>query len=209
MDDEKKLTVLLDLYKVFKDCMERSKKNVFDTYRIYIPALFTLLVAISQIKEIRQALENMGIEIIYVIPIIGIFILISYAQVVYDLTNVICLGAYLWFLEQKINEVISEEVAFWEKKFGEPLKMIKPEYTQEKLTQKLTQEKLLRYIYIYFGPIVIALAWAMAIIGILGINLISIGYSLMMALGILLFTLIIGHRRLGKAEEFYEKYHDC
>ena len=74
MSEEKELTVLIELYKIFRDSMEKSKKNVLDTYRIYIPALFGLLIATSKIKEIRHALEDTGIHIAYVIPIIGFFI---------------------------------------------------------------------------------------------------------------------------------------
>ena len=197
MDDEKKLTALLELYKIFKDCMERSKKHVLDTYRIYIPALFGILVAIDKIGKISQNLENV---MVYIIPIIGIFILISYAQVVYDLTDVICLGVYLWFIEQRINKIVSEDVAFWEEKFGEPLKMIAP---------KNWKERLLKHIYVYIGPVIIAIAWIFAMIGILGINIKSIVYSSMMFLGLFLLTHIIGHRRLKDAEEFYNKLKDC
>lgn len=193
MNDEKKLKVLLELYKVHIECIEKNKKNVLDTYRIYIPALFGLLIAISQIKEISRILESIGINIVYIIPAIEFFIIVSYTQVVYDLTDIICSGAYLYFLEQKINKTVSEKIALREEWFGESLRMINPENWKERLLRKM---------YIYIGPIAIPIAWVVMVAGIIGINLISIGYSLIMTLAIILFTWIIGCRRLEKAKNF-------
>lgn len=196
MDREKEITISIELYKAFRESMERSKKNVLDTYRIYIPALFGLLIAISKIKEVSQALENIGIQIVYIIPVIGLFIIVSYAQVVYDLTDVVCLGAYLRFLELKINKYASENIAIWEEKFGEALKMAIPSNKQE---------KLLRSTYVLIGPIVIMMAWVIVTVGILGITWISVLYSSIFCLIVILLTVSIGWRRLMNAQNFAEK----
>jgi len=201
MDKEKELTVLIELYKIFRDCMERSKKNVLDTYRIYIPALFGFLIAISKIDVTSQALKGLGIH--YIIPAVGFFIIVSYAQVVYDLTDVICLGAYLRFLELNINNIIkiynSIDVAFWEEKFGEALKMANP---------KNIHEKLLRYTYIALGPSIIMGVWIAVIVCILGKTWISLAYASIFCLIIGVLTYIIGLRRLRDAEKFIKKFVD-
>jgi|GEM_PF-5730524 len=107
------------------DGIDKNKKNILDTLRIYIPTLFGFLIAINNIKIVSQALEEMGISMVFIVPAVGVFVIISYVQVLYELTDIICLGVYKRFLEQKINNLINDDVAIWEKEFGEALKIIR------------------------------------------------------------------------------------
>ena len=92
---------------------------------------------------------------------------------------------------------MQDNIAFWEGMFGEALKMADP---------RDKKEKLLRYTYVLLGPIVIAGAWIIAVIGILGITRESIVYSIIFCAVILLLTVVIGHRRLKEVKEFMEDY---
>ena len=67
------------------------------------------------------------------------------------------------------------------------------------------QEKLLRDTYVLIGPIVIMMAWVIVTVGILGITWISVLYSSIFCLIVILLTVSIGRRRLMNAQNFAKK----
>jgi len=189
--------VLVEIYKTFRDEITKLKKNVSDAYRIYLPALFGLIIAFDKIYQIYN------FERIYLAPfiiIIEIFALITYGQVVYDLTDIACISVKLRFIEKLINDKFGKDIVTWEEDFSEPFKMICP--------QKMS-EKVLYIFYMVIMPNIIAFALALLVISILGYQTIPLILASSLIVAIVAVTLFIGFRRLGYAKKFAEEKKLC
>ena len=181
------IKILIEIYKSFRDELTKLKKNTSDAYRIYIPALFGLMIAFSKLSTTDSQ------YLIPVIVLIEFFLLVTYGQVVYDLTDIICISVELRFIEKLIKDKFGEEIVIWEKEFSEPFKMINPQKNIE---------KVLKHFYVWIAPILIALVWSYLVISILEFQTTSLVVSASFFIAIMILTWSIGKRRLDYAEKF-------
>jgi len=182
---------LVEIYKTLRDERMRLRKGIIDAYRIYIPALFGIMVTIGKVS-----ITNDG----YLTPIvvlIGFFILVTYGQILYDLTDMAYIDVQLGFIEKLIKDKFGEDIVTLSKEFSEPFKMINPQNIIE---------KGLKHFYVWTIPILIALVWSYLVISILGFqNNNSKIISTLFFVMILALTWLIGKRRLDYALKFASK----
>ena len=86
----------------------------------------------------------------HIAVLIEFFALITYGQIMYDSTDIICISIYLKYLERLINNRFRRNLVIWEEVFGEGGKILNSERFIEKSLNHCTFG-LLHLLYQLFG----------------------------------------------------------